>query len=246
MMKTHLIMPMGGAGSRFANSGYMLPKPLIEIEGKPFFFWATRSIEKFIDLQGITYIVLQEHVDKFNIDKLIKKVYPAAEIKIIPEVTPGPVFTCLEGVKHINDDSPIIFNDCDHMFKCMALNNMLNYQSEKIDGALLTFESQKPHFSYIRYGVNGDITGTVEKEAVSTHAICGAYYFRSANLFRDIAAEYIKSCPYKETFLSGMYNVMCQHQMYIKDYLVDFHVEFGTPEEYEKAKASKYFHELQV
>ena len=49
MMKTHLIMPMGGAGSRFANSGYMLPKPLIEIEGKPFFFWATRSIEKFID-----------------------------------------------------------------------------------------------------------------------------------------------------------------------------------------------------
>ena len=38
MMKTHLIMPMGGAGSRFANSGYMLPKPLIEIEGKPFFF----------------------------------------------------------------------------------------------------------------------------------------------------------------------------------------------------------------
>ena len=246
MMKTHLIMPMGGAGSRFANSGYMLPKPLIEIEGKPFFFWATRSIEKFIDLQGITYIVLQEHVDKFNIDKLIKKVYPAAEIKIIPEVTPGPVFTCLEGVKHINDDSPIIFNDCDHMFKCMALNNMLNYQSEKIDGALLTFESQKHHFSYIRYGVNGDITGTVEKEVVSTHAICGAYYFRSANLFRDIAEEYIESCPYKETFLSGMYNVMCQHQMYIKDYLVDFHVEFGTPEEYEKAKASKYFHELQV
>ena len=123
---------------------------------------------------------------------------------------------------------------------------MLNYQSEKIDGALLTFESQKPHFSYIRYGVNGDITGTVEKEVVSTHAICGAYYFRSANLFRDIAEEYIESCPYKETFLSGMYNVMCQHQMYIKDYLVDFHVEFGTPEEYEKAKASKYFHELQV
>ena len=245
-MKPHLILPMGGAGSRFYKNGYMQPKPLIEINGKPFFYWASMSIMKYIDIADLTFVVLKQHVDEFKIDKVIEKFFPQARIEILPEILPGPVFTSLKGIESIRDDAPIIFNDCDHMFKCMALNNMLNSQSERIDGALLTFESQKPHFSYIRYGVNGDITGTVEKEAVSTHAICGAYYFRSANLFRDIAAEYIKSCPYKETFLSGMYNVMCQHQMYIKDYLVDFHVEFGTPEEYEKAKASKYFHELQV
>ena len=30
----------------------------------------------------------------------------------------------------------------------------------------------------------------------------------------------------------------------IKDFLVDFHVEFGTPDEYEKAKDSSFFREL--
>ncbi len=35
-MKIHLIMPMGGAGSRFYKNGYIQPKPLIEIKGKLF------------------------------------------------------------------------------------------------------------------------------------------------------------------------------------------------------------------
>ena len=243
-MKTHLIMPMGGAGSRFFKNGYMLPKPLIELEGKPFFYWATRSIEKFVDIQDITYVILQDHVDRFSLDILIKKYYPEARIIIIPEVTPGPVFTCLEGLKNINDANPIIFNDCDHMFKCSNLNRMMNEQDIDIDGALVTFESDIPHFSYVRYNENGTIIGTVEKKVVSNHAICGAYYYKSANLFRAVAGEYIKNCPYTETFLSGMYNIMCSKNMKIKDYLLDFHVEFGTPEEYEKAKGSEFFKEL--
>jgi len=41
-----------------------------------------------------------------------------------------------------------------------------------------------------------------------------------------------------------MYNVMCGRGMEIKDFLLDFHVEFGTPEEYEKAKGSPYFEDL--
>lgn len=244
MMKTHLIMPMGGAGSRFFKNGYMLPKPLIEIEGKPFFYWATRSIEKFVDVQDITYVILQDHADRFSLDSLIKKYYSDARIIIIPEVTPGPVFTCMEGLKGIEDSNPIIFNDCDHMFKCSDLNKMMNEQNENLDGALVTFESDMPHFSYVRYDDNGKVIGTVEKVVASNHAICGAYYYKSAELFRTIADKYIENCPYKETFLSGMYNVMCNENMKIKDYLLDFHVEFGTPEEYEKAKGSEYFKEL--
>ena len=40
--KIHLIMPMAGAGSRFAKMGFELPKPLIEIQGKPFLYWSTK------------------------------------------------------------------------------------------------------------------------------------------------------------------------------------------------------------
>ena len=36
MKKLHLIMPMGGRGYRFFKDGYSMPKPLIELNGKPF------------------------------------------------------------------------------------------------------------------------------------------------------------------------------------------------------------------
>ena len=69
--KLHLIMPMGGAGSRFFNNGYLTPKPLIDINGKPFLYWATRSIQKYIDLADITFVVLNQHIEEFEIDKTI-------------------------------------------------------------------------------------------------------------------------------------------------------------------------------
>ena len=103
-MKLHLIMPMGGKGSRFSKYGYEFPKPLLEIKGKPFFYWATQSIAKFIEVQDITFVVLKEHVEKYQIDEKIKAYYPGAIIHVIPEVLNGAVLTCMEGVKEIKDD----------------------------------------------------------------------------------------------------------------------------------------------
>jgi hypothetical protein len=37
IMKSHLIMPMAEAGLRFEREGFKEPKPLIKINGKPFF-----------------------------------------------------------------------------------------------------------------------------------------------------------------------------------------------------------------
>ena len=53
--RIHLIMPMGGRGSRFTREGFNLPKPLIEIHGHPFFYWATQSIKKFIDVEKLIF-----------------------------------------------------------------------------------------------------------------------------------------------------------------------------------------------
>lgn len=243
-MKAHLIMPMGGAGSRFYKNGYMQPKPLIEINGKPFLYWSTMSIKRFVDIADLTFVVLKQHIEEFQIDVVIKKYFPEAKIDVLPSILPGPVFTALKGIEDISDSAPILFNDCDHMFKCSKINSLLNSGSFDMDGALLTFESNEPQFSYVMYDKSGRIIGTIEKKVMSNHAICGAYIFKSANLFRSIAEQYTKDCPYSECFMSGMYSVMCNKGMKVNDYLLDFHVEFGTPEEYEKAKSSEFFKEI--
>lgn len=241
-MKLHLIMPMGGAGSRFFKNGFVMPKPLIEINGKPFLYWATRSIEKYIALADITFVVLKQHITEFEIDKVILKYFPTAKIEAVEwdEVKSGPVMTCLAGLKHIMDDQPILFNDCDHMFSCSAFADDMNEGSWDTDGALLTFESDQPQFSYIEYA-DGRIVGTVEKKVVSNQAICGAYMVRNAQMFREMAEAYLQNCNYSEFFVSGIYNVMCAQGLNVQNYSVDFHVPFGTPVEYEEAQNSDYF-----
>lgn len=243
-MKPHLIMPMGGAGSRFYKNGYIQPKPLIEINGKPFFYWATMSVLKYIDIADLTFVVLQSHIDDYRIDKVIKNYFQNAKIEILSEILPGPVFTSKRGIQKIRDNAPVIFNDCDHMFKCDEINKLFNSNDFMYDGGLLTFKSSQPQFSYVKYDSNGNIIGTIEKKVVSDHAICGAYIFKNATLFSNIAEMYIKSCPYNECFMSGLYNIMCKKNLSVKDWLLDYHVEFGTPEEYEKAKDSQYFCDL--
>ena len=239
-------MPMGGAGSRFFKNGFVMPKPLIEINGKPFLYWATRSIEKYVEVADITFVVLKQHIAEFNIDKVISKYFPQAKIEAVDfeEVKSGPVMTCLAGLKNIQDDCPILFNDCDHMFACNAFAENMNSGSWDYDGALLTFNSDQPQFSYIEYN-NDRIVGTVEKKVVSNQAICGAYMVRNAKMFCDMAEEYLKNCNYSEFFVSGIYNVMCNRGLTVQNYTVDFHVPFGTPTEYEAAQGSKYFKVLE-
>lgn len=243
--RVHLVMPMGGAGSRFFKDGYVVPKPLIKINDKPFLYWATQSVLKYVDVEDLIFIVLQEHVTNFQIDKVIKSYFENAKIVIIPKILNGAVLTCLEGVKTIIDDNPIIINDCDHIFGCKDFFDFCNNgKFDNIDGALLTFTSNDPKFSFLELGSNGNVINTVEKVAISDKAICGAYYFKNKNIFINNTMEYLKNCNYSEYFVSGVYNTMIKNNLIVKNFNVDFHLAFGTPEEYEDAKNSSEFERL--
>ena len=219
---------------------------MIEINGKPFLYWATRSVEKYVELADITCVVLKQHIEEFHIDEVILEYFPDAKIESVnyEEVKSGPVMTCLAGLNNIKDDKPILFNDCDHMFMCRAFAEDMNTGLWDYAGALLTFESNQPQFSYIEYE-NEKVIGTVEKKVVSNHAICGAYVIQTAQMFREMAEEYLQNCNYSEFFVSGIYNVMCQKGLKVQNYTVDFHVPFGTPAEYEIAQKSEYFNVLE-
>lgn len=241
--KIHLIMPMAGKGSRFSDKGFDFPKPLIEINEKPFFYWSTRSIEKFVDVLDITFVVLQEHVTEYSMDFEIRKYYPEANIIVIPEVLNGAVLTCMEGIRNITDNAPILFNDCDHMFRCKKFEEYL-HGSEQPDGALLTFWSDENKYSFLRFDEQGNVTETVEKQVISNDAICGCYYFKNRKVFEDAAKVYLTECEYQEFFVSGVYNVMAKKGQVIKAFQTDFHIPYGVPQEYEEAKSSNKFEEL--
>lgn len=245
MGRLNVIMPMGGGGTRFGNQGFEVPKPLIEIYGKPFFYWATQSLVKNIEIESLTFVVLKEHIDNFAIDQKIREFYPFAKINVIPKVLPGAVLTCKAGLANIENNQPIIFNDCDHLFLCKSFYEFCrNCEFETIDGGLLTFKSRDPKFSFVAYDAHGYVTRTIEKQVISEDAICGAYYFKNKQIFETAVEIYLENCSYNEFFVSGVYNVMAEQGQKIKNFNVDKHVSFGTPEEFDEAKKDKTYYDL--
>ena len=239
MPKLHLILPMAGRGSRFFENGFVCPKPLIEITGKPFFYWAARSIEKYVDCADLTFVVLEEHIRDFAIDAKIKAYWPNARIIALPAVTEGAAITALRGAEGLPDGEPLLFNDCDHLFLCRSFNDFCNKGdfAHGPDGALLTFTSDSPAYSYLQYGPDGNVCHTVEKQVVSHDAICGAYYFKDKQTYADACAAYLKNCEYKEFFVSGIYNVLADRGAKVAGFATDLHLPFGTPAEYRAAEA---------
>jgi len=241
----HLVMPMAGNGSRFTTEGYRIPKPLIILNGAPFFYWAVQSIAKFNSISSLTFVVLEEHIKMFSIDQEIYRFYPYGKIVTVPYVLPGPVFSCMAAIKNIRDTNPIIFNDCDHMFKSSKLNETLNKgKYNASDAALVTFFSDSTQYSYAYFNEKGEICGTAEKEVLSNRAICGAYLFRNRLIFEEACTLY-QETKQKEYFMSGLFSCLCEKGYSICEFPVDFHVNYGTPEELKIAKETSYFGELE-
>ncbi len=229
-------MPMGGGGTRFGNKGFNVPKPLIILQGKPFFYWATMSVIRNVDIEDITFIVLKEHIDKFKIDEEIHKIFPEAAIHVIPKVLDGAVLTCVEGLQEIEDDLPILFNDCDHAFVSREFDQFCKKGSFDVpDAALLTFKSDNPAYSYVEFDEKKNVIGTIEKVVVSDEAICGAYYFKNKDTFLKATEQYLQKCAYKEFFVSGVYNELLNLGGKVGTFALDEHISFGTPDEYDEA-----------
>ncbi len=226
-----MVMPMAGRGSRFAREGVLQPKPLVELAGKPFFWWATESVRRAAPVREMAFVVLQDHVDDFAIDHRILEYYPDARIVVIPDVTSGAAETAKVGLEALESAGPVAINDSDHAFVAPDLVVAANSMPGALDAALLCFPSSSDAYSYVRLDERGQVVGTVEKQVVSPYAIAGCYLFSAPSLFLSLYEEYRLGCPYDELFVSGIYNRLAEGGGRIGKLVAERHVSFGTPEE---------------
>ena len=90
MRPLHIIMPMAGEGSRFLKEGWMVPKPLIQLHGAPLFIRAINSLDISDIEMKYSFIVRQEHIDKYDIDKMIRDYLPVANVYSVLKTTRYP------------------------------------------------------------------------------------------------------------------------------------------------------------
>ena len=78
-----IIIPLGGVGKRFKDNGYIEPKALIEVEGKPIIFHLIDNlIIKDKDISFI-YIPYNKEYQKYNFEEKIESKYPNYKFKFL-------------------------------------------------------------------------------------------------------------------------------------------------------------------
>lgn len=238
MRSLHIIMPMAGEGSRFAKAGWTTPKPLIELRGVPLFLRAIGSVAIEDVPMKYSFIVRQEHIDKQNIDKLIKDILPEARIFSVLKTTRGAVETCLVAESAIDDEDAVVVMDCDLEFRSKRYNELvaraLSVPADEADGgALVSFESENPRYSYAEIDDEGRVLRTAEKDPISNHALCGSYFFGSGKDFKRIAHQLLDDGTHgkAEFYVSLLYNYLLAEGKVVRLAPMEEYYSYGTPEE---------------
>ena len=109
------IIPMAGAGSRFAAEGYEVPKPLIEVSGRPMAVQATRDLPR---AERQVFVLRNDLAGLAQIRNTLENEWPNGRCVTLAELTDGQARTVLNGIAAARDmvtmDAPLTIGACDN------------------------------------------------------------------------------------------------------------------------------------
>ena len=228
--KMNILIPMAGAGKRFTEAGYIFPKPLIEINNKPMIQWVIESLNL---KANYIFIIQKEHQKKYNIKSVLNVLQPNCKIIELDHVTEGAACTTLLAKKYINNSDPLIIANSDQYIKWNSSRAIYDFNSKKLDGAILTFEAIHPKWSYAKCDEKGFVTEVAEKKVISKNATVGVYYWKHGSDYVRSAEKMIKKNirVNNEFYVCPVYNEFILERKKIKIYNVEEMQGLGTPED---------------
>lgn len=210
----NIVIPMAGRGSRFADAGYVMPKPLIDVFGHPMIEYVTRNIKPNCEHKFI-YICQEEHLKKYGLAEELNRMSPGCEIITIDHITEGAACTVLLAEKYIDDDAPMMIANSDQ-FVDTDINDYLAAMGDK-DGLIMTMPADDPKWSFIKYDEEGNVTMVREKEVISNEATVGIYNYKHGKDFVKYAHQMIEKNirVNNEFYVAPVYNEMIDDGMKI-------------------------------
>jgi HAD superfamily hydrolase (TIGR01509 family) len=228
--KMNIIIPMAGAGSRFAVAGYTFPKPLIEVRGKPMI----QTVVDNINIQATyTYIVRKEHYEKYNLQYLLNIITPNCNVVQVDSLTEGAACTTLLAEKFIDNEQPLLIANSDQFIEWDSSEFMYAMNAGNIDGGILTFDNTHPKWSYVKIDEENYVTELAEKKVISNNATVGIYYWSKGSDYVKYAKQMIEKNirVNNEFYVAPVYNESLLDNAKIKIFNIDKMWGIGTPED---------------
>lgn len=173
-----IVIPMAGAGSRFARAGYLDPKPLIEVKGVPMIKLVIDNNKPARDHRFI-FVCQASHVADYGLREKLNDWAPGCEIVEIDGLTEGAACTVLAARHLIDNDQPVQIANSDQWVDIDIDDYLAAMDDAQADGLIMTMTASDPKWSFVGFDGQGLVSRVVEKEAISDEATVGIYNFRS-------------------------------------------------------------------
>jgi HAD superfamily hydrolase (TIGR01509 family) len=231
--KMNVLIPMAGAGSRFEKVGYKLPKPLIDVRGKPMIQVVVENLN--MDAHFI-YVVQASHRRSFNLDIFLNAITPKCTIVEVDGITEGAACTVLLAKEYIDSENPLFLANSDQYVKWDPMAFMYNMQETKADAGIAVFEDTHPKWSFAKTDAHGFVTEVAEKKPISNMATVGYYYWKRGCDFVRYASQMIEKDirVNNEFYVCPVFNEAISDGRKIRTFHVDEMWGLGTPEDLDR------------
>jgi len=248
----NILIPMAGAGKRFADAGYSAPKPAIPtlhwLDGNtyPMVVCAAKDLPDTVrDGSNIIYVDQAFH-KACGIEDEIRKFYPKARFIRAEGLTDGQACSCLLAREYIDNDEELLIAGCDNG---MVMDQEKYESLKKIsDVIVFTYKGNEAvNRNPDAYGWvvpdeadAGLIRKVSVKKAVSNcpvkdHAIVATFWFRKGSIFVEAAEKMIAENDRinNEFYVDEVIRHCMELGYAARIFDVDRYVGWGTPADYE-------------
>lgn len=233
---------MSGFGERFRRAGYQVPKPLIEIDGKPII---AHVIDMFPGESDFLFICNNDHLANadYRLEETLKQYCPTGRIAGIPPHKLGPIHAVRLVEQMIDPKRPVVVNYCD--FTCYWDWNHFKklVAASKCDGAIPAYKGFHPHtlgstnYAYMREA-DGWVLDIQEKQPytdnrMQEYASSGTYYFASGKIMNDAFRTTMnqENSVGGEFYVSLAYKPLLAAHCPVAVYPLQHFMQWGTPED---------------
>lgn len=203
----NIIVPMAGAGSRFAKAGFVDPKPLIKIHGIPMIRVVIENLRPCVPHRFI-FVVQRSHAIAYDLKNKLESWAPGCALVELDGLTEGAACTVLAAKELINDDNQLMIANSDQYVDCKIDTYLAKLDQDSLDGLIMTMKADDPKWSYVGLGKGSLAERVVEKEVISDEATVGIYNFRRGADFVSAAEHmiYANERVNGEFYVAPVYN----------------------------------------
>lgn len=225
-----IIVPMAGAGSRFAVAGYKDPKPLISVHGVPMIKLVIDNLtpncpHKFI------FVCQATHVVSYALREKLEAWAPGCDIVELYGLTEGAACTVYAARHSIDMSQPVMIANSDQYVDVDIDDYLHALHESAADGLIMTMKASDAKWSFVGFDADGHVNNVVEKEVISDEATVGIYNFRRGEqLITAIESMFTKNLRVNgEFYVAPAYNELIERGARIIHYSIgsDGHGMYG-------------------